>query len=111
MKQLKLYHYPCFRNTAEHSFHRLESEHSFSASNVFKLDPLHAIFALKQHDPIHWSQEEFMDLAHLTVKWLVNILLYIFYAHFYINCYTLPSRLKICLTVIIFKISFHPTHN
>ncbi|PVD24836.1 hypothetical protein C0Q70_15322 [Pomacea canaliculata] len=55
--------------TAEHTFHRVESTYAFSASNVFKLDPLHALFALKQHDPLHWSKEQFIDLMHLTLTW------------------------------------------
>ncbi|KAK7493952.1 hypothetical protein BaRGS_00014834, partial [Batillaria attramentaria] len=55
--------------TAEHLFHRVESKHSFSASNAFKVDTLHALFALKQHDPLRWSLEQYMDLMNLTVTW------------------------------------------
>lgn len=55
--------------TAEHTFHRVESKYSFSASNAFKMDTLHALFALKQHDPLQWSEEQYMDLMNLTVTW------------------------------------------
>ncbi|KAK3704247.1 hypothetical protein RRG08_062394 [Elysia crispata] len=57
-------------NTAEHVFGRLESKHSFTASNAFKLDTLHALVAPKKHDPLHWSLEEFLDLFGLVGDWL-----------------------------------------
>ncbi|GFR87258.1 hypothetical protein ElyMa_006071600 [Elysia marginata] len=57
-------------NTAEHIFGRLESKHSFTASNAFKLDTLHALVAPKKHDPLHWTLEEFLDLFGLVGSWL-----------------------------------------
>ncbi|GFO06439.1 hypothetical protein PoB_003294400, partial [Plakobranchus ocellatus] len=56
--------------TAEHVFGRVESKHSFSASNAFKLDTLHALIAPKKHDPLHWNLEEFLDLFGLVKTWL-----------------------------------------
>ncbi|KAK3769585.1 hypothetical protein RRG08_007988 [Elysia crispata] len=56
--------------TAEHTFGREETKLSFTASNIFKLDTLHAVVAMKDHDPINWSFEQFMDMMLLTVKWL-----------------------------------------
>ncbi|KAL8611267.1 hypothetical protein ACOMHN_013698 [Nucella lapillus] len=59
-----------FRNfTAEHTFHRVENQFAFSASNTFKMDPLHALFAMKQHDPLHWTSPYFMGVMDLTHTW------------------------------------------
>lgn len=59
-----------FRNfTAEHTFHRVESKYAFSASNTFKMDPLHALFVFRRHDPIGWTADEFIDLMNLTNTW------------------------------------------
>ncbi|CAG5122339.1 unnamed protein product [Candidula unifasciata] len=58
--------------TAEHTFGRVESKHAFSASNIFKIDTLHALLVLKKHDPLHWSLEEFLDLFQLTETWLAK---------------------------------------
>ncbi|XP_059141635.1 uncharacterized protein LOC131929443 [Physella acuta] len=58
--------------TAEHTFGRVESKHAFSASNIFKVDTLHAILALKKHDPIHWNLEEFLDLFELVNTWIAK---------------------------------------
>ncbi|XP_076469489.1 uncharacterized protein LOC143299880 [Babylonia areolata] len=55
--------------TAEHTFLRVENEHAFSASNTFKMDTLHALLAMKQHDPLRWSPETFMGLMDLTLTW------------------------------------------
>ncbi|BFZ08752.1 hypothetical protein BsWGS_11791 [Bradybaena similaris] len=60
-----------FKNfTAEDTFGRVESTHAFSASNIFKIESLHAVLALKQHDPLHWSLEVFLDLFRLTETWI-----------------------------------------
>ncbi|CAG5134701.1 unnamed protein product [Candidula unifasciata] len=56
--------------TAEHTFGRVQSKHAFTASNIFKIDTLHAVVAMKQHDPLHWSLEEFVDLFRLTETWI-----------------------------------------
>ncbi|GFO15639.1 hypothetical protein PoB_004214400 [Plakobranchus ocellatus] len=56
--------------TAEHTFGREETKLSFTASNIFKLDTLHAVVTIKDHDPINWSLEQYMDMMMLTVKWL-----------------------------------------
>jgi hypothetical protein len=56
--------------TAEHVFGRVESNHAFSASNIFKIDSLHGLLALKKHNPLVWNLEEFLDLFHLTKIWL-----------------------------------------
>lgn len=58
--------------TAEHTFGRVESKHSFSASNIFKIDTLHALLALKKHDPLHWKLEEFLDLFQLVNTWIAK---------------------------------------
>ena len=56
--------------TAEHTFGRVESQYSFSASNIFKLDPLHALIVAKQHDPLHFTMDKFLDFMRLTVVWI-----------------------------------------
>ncbi|XP_055881891.1 uncharacterized protein LOC106066092 isoform X2 [Biomphalaria glabrata] len=56
--------------TAEHEFGRLESDLSFSASNIFMLDRLHAVITIKDHDPVNWSYEQYMDMMQLTNTWL-----------------------------------------
>ncbi|GFS22686.1 hypothetical protein ElyMa_001622100 [Elysia marginata] len=56
--------------TAEHTFGREETKLSFTASNIFKLDTLHAVVTMKDHDPINWGYDQFMDMMMLTVKWL-----------------------------------------
>ncbi|CAG5121207.1 unnamed protein product [Candidula unifasciata] len=56
--------------TAEHDFGRVESKLSFSASNIFKLDRLHAVITIKDHDPVNWSYEQYMDMMHTTLVWL-----------------------------------------
>ena len=59
----------CSSYTAEHLFHRIENEYAFSASNAFKVDTLHALIVLKQHDPLRWSPQSFMGLMNLSVAW------------------------------------------
>ncbi|XP_005107314.2 uncharacterized protein LOC101858440 [Aplysia californica] len=60
-----------FRNfTAEHDFGRVETDLSFSASNIFKLDRLHAVITIKAHDPVNWSYQQYMDMMRLTMVWL-----------------------------------------
>ncbi|KAH9488901.1 hypothetical protein Btru_058632 [Bulinus truncatus] len=56
--------------TAEHEFGRIESELSFSASNIFMLDRLHAVITIKDHDPINWSYDQYMDMMRITNDWL-----------------------------------------
>ncbi|BFZ10918.1 hypothetical protein BsWGS_13957 [Bradybaena similaris] len=56
--------------TAEHDFGRVETELSFSASNIFKLDRLHAVITIKDHDPVNWSYEQYMDMMRTTLVWL-----------------------------------------
>ncbi|XP_059141627.1 uncharacterized protein LOC131929436 [Physella acuta] len=56
--------------TAEDEFGRVESELSFTASNIFKLDRLHAVVTIKDHDPVNWSYDQYMDMMRLTNVWL-----------------------------------------
>lgn len=63
----------CSSYTAEHLFHRIENEYAFSASNAFKVDTLHALIGLKQHDPLRWSPQSFMGLMNLSVAWWVTL--------------------------------------
>ncbi|XP_005095740.1 uncharacterized protein LOC101853305 [Aplysia californica] len=58
--------------TAEHTFGRVESRYAFSASNIFKMNPLHALVALKQHNPLDWNMEKFLDVMGLTLTWLTK---------------------------------------
>lgn len=56
--------------TAEHTFGREETKLSFTASNIFKLDTLHAVVTIKDHDPVNWGYDQYMDMMMLTMKWL-----------------------------------------
>ncbi|XP_064606167.1 LOW QUALITY PROTEIN: uncharacterized protein LOC135471048 [Liolophura sinensis] len=55
--------------TAQDHFTRLESEHSVSASNTFKWDKWHGLILTKQHHPLNWNEEQFMDLMKTAMKW------------------------------------------
>ncbi|XP_050411871.1 uncharacterized protein LOC126826813 [Patella vulgata] len=59
--------------TAEDTFGRLDSVHAFSASNAFKLERYHDLFALKSHHPHQWNIDQYMDLMNLTQKWFALI--------------------------------------
>ncbi|KAK6175378.1 hypothetical protein SNE40_013854 [Patella caerulea] len=59
--------------TAEDTFGRLDSIYAFSASNAFKLERYHDLFALKSHHPHQWNIEQYMDLMNLTQKWFALI--------------------------------------
>ncbi|WAR25349.1 hypothetical protein MAR_011053 [Mya arenaria] len=54
--------------TARDSLGRVEGLHSFTAANTFKLDRWHDLVLLKKHDPINWTQEEFLDLMETLLK-------------------------------------------
>lgn len=64
----------CRRFTAEDvSFGRIETEHSFSASNVFKIDAWNSMVIFRNHHPLNWSEEEFMDaVLNGAGKWWVD---------------------------------------
>ena len=75
--------------------HRLESKFSFTASNAFKMDKWHALFALKKHHPLNWSLEEYMDMMNLSIKWSVSVvasyvLIFVTYINFVIplSCFS-----------------------
>ncbi|XP_076103061.1 uncharacterized protein LOC143072132 [Mytilus galloprovincialis] len=57
-------------NTAEDTFGRVESEHSFTAANTFKLDSWHTLILLKKHHPLNWTYVEYRDLMSTAQKWL-----------------------------------------
>lgn len=63
------------RNTAEDTFGRVESEHSFTAANTFKLDSWHTLILLKKHHPLNWTYVEYSDLMNTAQKWLVYIVI------------------------------------
>lgn len=57
-------------NTAEDTFGRIESEHSFTAANTFKLDSWHTLILTKKHHPLNWTYVEYRDMISTAQKWL-----------------------------------------
>lgn len=55
--------------TARDKFGMLESLHSVAVSNTFKIEKYHGMILFKQHDPINFSQEQFIDAMDLAITW------------------------------------------
>lgn len=85
---------PQYSFTAEHDFGRVETELSFSASNIFKLDRLHAVITIKDHDPVNWSYEQYMDMMRTTLVWYV-FLFVVFVPSFHLMLFCILSFEKI----------------
>eukprot|EP00057_Strongylocentrotus_purpuratus_P034152 XP_794125.3 PREDICTED: uncharacterized protein LOC589390 [Strongylocentrotus purpuratus] len=59
--------------TAEDTFGRIESEHAVTASNTFKYDAYHALIILKSHHPLKFSEEQFLDMFDVAMKWFLKV--------------------------------------
>ncbi|XP_054750031.2 uncharacterized protein LOC129255725 [Lytechinus pictus] len=59
--------------TAEDTFGRIESEHAVTASNTFKYDAYHALIILKNHHPFKFSEEQFLDMFDVAMKWFLKV--------------------------------------
>ena len=57
------------RMTSEDVFGRIETKHSYSASSAFKLDGWHGMIITRQHHPMNWTKEVFMDLMDASMLW------------------------------------------
>eukprot|EP00051_Salpingoeca_urceolata_P013798 m.174549 g.174549 ORF g.174549 m.174549 type:complete len:438 (+) comp17900_c1_seq9:257-1570(+) len=55
--------------TAVDTFGRFESEHVVTASNTFKYEKFHTLLMFRHHDPIHWTEPQFVDLVTVARKW------------------------------------------
>lgn len=57
-------------NTAENSFGRIESKHCSTAANVFPFDGFHGVIILKNHHPLQFTLEEFLDTMSVARRWM-----------------------------------------
>jgi len=57
-------------NTAQDVFGRLITNHSFTASNVFKMGRWHGIVAPKKHNCVDLTGDDVVDVMKLAKKWL-----------------------------------------
>ena len=55
--------------TASDSFGRIESERNVAISNTFKIEKYHGMVVFKEHDPIHFNQDQFIDAMDLAMQW------------------------------------------
>lgn len=55
--------------TAEDLFGRIESKHSFTAANAFKYDAWHALVITREHHPLNWSEDVFLDAMSVAMQW------------------------------------------
>jgi len=51
-----------WRRTAEDwQIGRIETEHAFTAANVFKVDAWNSMVVFRNHHPLDWTVEQFND--------------------------------------------------
>ncbi|KAL3133900.1 hypothetical protein ABBQ32_008355 [Trebouxia sp. C0010 RCD-2024] len=56
--------------TASDVFGRVESEHTVTASNLFKYcEPSHGLVLFKHHHPLHFSQQQVSELLSTAAEW------------------------------------------
>jgi len=55
--------------TALDALGRIETVHSYTAANAFKLDRWHGLVMLRKHHPFNWNEEQFLDLMSTMMKW------------------------------------------
>jgi len=55
--------------TAADDFGMLESERTVAISNTFKIEKYHGMIVFKQHDPVHFDQDQFIDAMDLAMRW------------------------------------------
>ncbi|UJR25339.1 hypothetical protein I4U23_006689 [Adineta vaga] len=56
-------------STAEDSFGRLEHRLSYTAANTFKYDRWHTLIVSRNHDTLHLTEDEIIDMFELTKEW------------------------------------------
>ena len=56
-------------NTPSDVFGRMESTYSVITSSTFKIDTYHSLALLKTHNPLYFSQLQFIDCINLALKW------------------------------------------
>ncbi|XP_023931389.1 uncharacterized protein LOC112041880, partial [Lingula anatina] len=61
------------RFTALDPFGRVESKHSYSVANAFKYDRWHSLVLLRNHHPLKWTEEEFLDMANTGLSWMKKV--------------------------------------
>lgn len=53
-----------------HMAHRVESEHTVTASNLFKYcEPCHGLVLFKHHHPLQFSQQQVSELLNTASEW------------------------------------------
>ncbi|XP_071815698.1 uncharacterized protein [Apostichopus japonicus] len=57
-------------NTAENSFGRIESKYTYTAANVFPFDGFHGVIIFKNHHPLHFTLDEFLDAMSVARRWM-----------------------------------------
>ena len=60
-------------NTASDTFGRMESTHAVIISNAFKIEKYHGLAILKTHDPLHFTQLQFIDCMALALKYFRRV--------------------------------------
>jgi galactose-1-phosphate uridylyltransferase len=56
-------------STAEDTFGRLEHHLSYTAANTFKYDRWHTLIVSRNHDTLHLSENEIVDMFELAQEW------------------------------------------
>ncbi|CAF0786926.1 unnamed protein product [Adineta steineri] len=56
-------------STAEDTFGRLEHRLSYTAANTFKYDRWHTLIVSRNHDTLHLTEDEIVDMFELTKEW------------------------------------------
>lgn len=60
-------------STAEDIFGHIESKHSVTVSNTFKVNKWHSMAITRKHHPLNWTEEEFLDLVNTAMKWIAKV--------------------------------------
>ncbi|MBI4216127.1 MAG: hypothetical protein HY687_01860 [Chloroflexi bacterium] len=56
--------------TPEDTFGRIRGEYSISCANIAKYDIHHGMLILNEHNPLHFSWEQFHDILQVASQWL-----------------------------------------
>mgnify|MGYP002803535954 FL=1 len=51
------------------TFGYLQSEHSVTIANTFKIERFHGLGLWKHHNPLEFNEDQFLDLMELSQKW------------------------------------------
>ncbi|XP_028416287.1 uncharacterized protein LOC114540216 [Dendronephthya gigantea] len=57
------------RQSGMDSFGYLESKHSVTIANTFKIERFHGLALWKHHSPLEFNEDQFLDLMELSQKW------------------------------------------